>query len=527
MLIDGELVEASSGKRFDNVNPATEEVLGRSPTPARGHAARDRRGPPGLRRDRLVHRPRLPQAVPPAAAGGARGRAGGAARGARRRGRLPDRLTYGPQLDAPLGDALQWPAEMIDEFAWERDLPDGDAFGMHATRKVVKEPRASSARSCRGTTRSRSRRRRSARRSPRATPSSSSPRPTRRGTRHGSAASSPRRPTSRPASSTSSRRPTTSSARSSSSPAVDMISFTGSTATGKRIMEKGAATLKRLFLELGGKSADIVLDDADFAATMSRGVHGLHARRPGLRHADPHAAAALALRRGVEIADAGLRERPVRRPDRPRQPHGPADQREAARPRARLHREGHGRRRTRRRRWRPPRHLAKGWFVEPTLFADVDNSMTIAREEIFGPVLVVIPFDDDDDAVRIANDSQYGLAGCVTSATEDAGAGGRPPDPRRHDQRQRRRLVRRRRAVRRLQGQRRRSPERASRASSSTPRPRPSPSTSPPTDRHAARPAGASSIAVKDGLHERTAARENSEGAHARARHVVGTTDWS
>src|SRR5204862_2524862 len=64
-----------------------------------------------------------------------------------------------------------------------------------------------------------------------------------------------------------------------------------------------------------------------------------------------------------------------------------------------------------------PEHLPKGWFVEPTIFADVDNSMTIAQEEIFGPVLVIIPFDDDDDAVRIANDSKYGLSGAITSAS--------------------------------------------------------------------------------------------------------------
>jgi aldehyde dehydrogenase (NAD+) len=66
-----------------------------------------------------------------------------------------------------------------------------------------------------------------------------------------------------------------------------------------------------------------------------------------------------------------------------------------------------------------PAHFAKGWFVEPTLFVDVDNSMTIAQEEIFGPVLSVIPFDDDDDAVRIANDSAYGLSGGVFSASEE------------------------------------------------------------------------------------------------------------
>jgi aldehyde dehydrogenase (NAD+) len=66
-----------------------------------------------------------------------------------------------------------------------------------------------------------------------------------------------------------------------------------------------------------------------------------------------------------------------------------------------------------------PKHLPKGYFVEPTLFTDVDNSMTIAQEEIFGPVLTVIPYEDDDDAVRIANDSPYGLSGGVYSASKE------------------------------------------------------------------------------------------------------------
>ena len=66
-----------------------------------------------------------------------------------------------------------------------------------------------------------------------------------------------------------------------------------------------------------------------------------------------------------------------------------------------------------------PAHLDKGYYVEPTLFADVDNSMTIAQEEIFGPVLVIVPFDDDDDAVRVANENQYGLGVGVTSASEE------------------------------------------------------------------------------------------------------------
>src|SRR5205823_12653227 len=70
-----------------------------------------------------------------------------------------------------------------------------------------------------------------------------------------------------------------------------------------------------------------------------------------------------------------------------------------------------------------PKHLPKGFYVEPTLFADVENTMTIAQEEIFGPVLVLIPFDDDDDAVRIANESMYGLSGAVASASEERALG--------------------------------------------------------------------------------------------------------
>ncbi len=126
-----------------------------------------------------------------------------------------------------------------------------------------------------------------------------------------------------------------------------------------------------------------------------------------------------------------------------------------------------------------PAQFEKGYFVEPTLFADVDNSMTIAREEIFGPVLVVIPFEDDDDAVRIANDNQYGLGGYVTSGSVERATGGRTPAPGRHHQPQRRDLLRRRRTVRRLQGQRRRSSERH-RGLSAVPRDaRPSPPVSP------------------------------------------------
>ena len=108
-----------------------------------------------------------------------------------------------------------------------------------------------------------------------------------------------------------------------------------------------------------------------------------------------------------------------------------------------------------------PAQFPKGYFVEPTLFVDVDNSMTIAQEEIFGPVLAVIPYEDDDDAVRIANDSGYGLSGGVFSGNEARATADRAAHPHRVDQRQRRDVVRGRLALRRLQGQRYRPPERS------------------------------------------------------------------
>ena len=102
----------------------------------------------------------------------------------------------------------------------------------------------------------------------------------------------------------------------------------------------------------------------------------------------------------------------------------------------------------------PATQFEKGYFVQPTLFVDVDPDSTIAQEEIFGPVLSVIPFDDDDDAVRIANNSRYGLSGSIASGSLDRALGGRPPDPHRYDLGERRPVVRARHAVRRLQGER-------------------------------------------------------------------------
>jgi aldehyde dehydrogenase (NAD+) len=202
-------------------------------------------------------------------------------------------------------------------------------------------------------------------------------------------------------------------------PRVDLISFTGSTAVGRRIMEKGAPTLKRLFLELGGKSADIVLDDADFAEKLSFAwavcTHGGQGCVMLTRMLLPRSR----YEEGISLMEDGFRTVAYGDPTDPANFQGPqinAAQREKILRYIEQGKEqgarvvvGGGR----------PSHLPKGYYVEPTLLADVDNSMTVAREEIFGPVLVVIPFEDDDDAVRIANDSPYGLGCGVTSGSEE------------------------------------------------------------------------------------------------------------
>jgi len=204
-------------------------------------------------------------------------------------------------------------------------------------------------------------------------------------------------------------------------PRVDLITFTGSTAVGKRIMEKGGPTLKRLFLELGGKSANIILDDTpDFAARVMRAIVCFHAGQgcaiatrllvPRSRYAEAVGA--------LEKAYAGFATKWGNFED-PTCVMGPVISRKqlervlgyielGRKEGARLLAGGHA---------RPDK--GSGFFVEPTCFVDVDNRMRIAQEEIFGPVLVVIPFENDDDAVRIANESDYGLSGMVASGDRE------------------------------------------------------------------------------------------------------------
>jgi aldehyde dehydrogenase (NAD+) len=194
-------------------------------------------------------------------------------------------------------------------------------------------------------------------------------------------------------------------------PRVDLVTFTGSTATGRRVMEAASATVKKLFLELGGKSANIVLDDVDLpkvagsiAAVCTHGGQGCALTTRLLLPRSLY-------EEGVELAKGIFEKIPFGDPMDPSNLQGPqVSKKQQARVLSYIEKGvqegarlvvGGG----------VPAHLPTGYYVEPTLFADVDPASTIAQEEIFGPVLVVIPYEEEDDAVRIANDSIYGLSG--------------------------------------------------------------------------------------------------------------------
>ena len=206
----------------------------------------------------------------------------------------------------------------------------------------------------------------------------------------------------------------------SKDPRVDMVSFTGSTATGRAVMTDAAVTIKKVFLELGGKSAFLVLDDADLggACAMAAFTVAMHAGQgcaittrlvvPRARYDEAVEATAATLG-GIKPGD----------PNSKRTVCGPVI---SARQRDRIQGYldsaiaeggrfacGGGR----------PADLDRGFFIEPTVIAGLDNSARVSREEIFGPVLTVIAHDGDDDAVRIANDSPYGLSGTVFSGDDD------------------------------------------------------------------------------------------------------------
>ena len=423
MMIDGRLVDGSAGT-FTNINPATEEPLGEVADASKEdmHRAIDaaRRAfdetdwstNHSLRQKCLLH---LQDAIE--------------AEQEELREELilevgcPRSVTHGPQLDAPLADALRYPAKLIDEYPWETSL--GDAMvsltGMNTTRKVWREPAGvvgaivpwnfpfevtiQKLGQALGTGNT--------------VVLKPAPNTPYNATRIGRLIAEN---TDIPAGVVN---VVTASdhfvgEELTLSPKVDLISFTGSTVVGKRIMEKGAATMKRLFLELGGKSATIVLEDADFAMGCMMGIAPcMHA---GQGCAMP---TRLLLPRsrydeGVEILKGIYEGVAPGDPQDPATMCGPViSDKQRSRIRGYIEKGVEEGARMLVGGPEAPDGLDKGFFVKPTLFVDVDNSMTIAQEEIFGPVLVVIPFEDEDDAVRIANDSVYGLAGNVMAGTVD------------------------------------------------------------------------------------------------------------
>jgi aldehyde dehydrogenase (NAD+) len=203
----------------------------------------------------------------------------------------------------------------------------------------------------------------------------------------------------------------------SSHPDVAMVSFTGSTQAGVAVAVAAAPSVKRVTQELGGKSANILLDDADFDKAVKQGVQecfrntGQSCNAP-TRMLVPRSKMAEAIVAATQAAETTKVGDPLAE-DTGLGPLASKTQfdkvqrliNKGIEEGAKLIAGGPGR----------PEGINKGYFVKPTVFANVSNDMAIAREEIFGPVLCIIPYEDEDDAVRIANDTPYGLSGFVTS----------------------------------------------------------------------------------------------------------------
>jgi acyl-CoA reductase-like NAD-dependent aldehyde dehydrogenase len=204
-------------------------------------------------------------------------------------------------------------------------------------------------------------------------------------------------------------------------PGVDMVSFTGSTRAGRRVSELAAERVKPVALELGGKSPNVILDDAELETAVTDGVAKCFLNsgqtcsaltrmlvpRARLEEAEKIAAAVAGAHTVGDPFDETTRLGPLVSDVQRERVRGYI--RKGVDEGARLVTGGD----------EPPEGLEQGYYVRPTVFSDVRSDMTIAQEEIFGPVLVIIPYEDEDDAVRIANDSDYGLAGGVWSADQE------------------------------------------------------------------------------------------------------------
>ncbi|MEO3757061.1 aldehyde dehydrogenase family protein [Mycobacterium sp. B14F4] len=427
MLIDGQLVPSTSGGEFDNLSPATGARLGRTAAAgpedmnravAAARRAFDETDWSSNRRLRARCLDQLQTAIE-------------AEREDLREELIaevgcPVMTTHSAQLDWPLADGLSYPARLLLDFDWDRPLEGGGLFGERNVRTVVKEAVGVVAA---------------------ITPSNfpievilnklgpalatgntvvlkPDPNTPWNATRLGRLIAE--RTDIPPG--VVNVVPTPSNdvaAILGTDPRVDMISFTGSTAVGKLLMRQGADTMKRMFLELGGKSVSIVLDDAPPAAVIGSAVgvcvhagQACAATTRMLVHRSRYDEAVASVTAAYQVV-------PVGDPVHPETLVGPVisaaqktrvlDAIEQARRDGAEITTGGGA--------VPdlPDHLAGGHYIAPTVVVGVDNNAAIAQQEVFGPVLVIIAFDDDDEAVRIANDSAYGLAGAVSSRSLERG----------------------------------------------------------------------------------------------------------
>jgi aldehyde dehydrogenase (NAD+) len=211
----------------------------------------------------------------------------------------------------------------------------------------------------------------------------------------------------------------------SSHPDIEMVSFTGSTRAGKDVARRAADTVKRVTQELGGKSANILLDDANLEEVVSRDVMSMMMNSGQSCNAptrmlvprakvDEAAAIAKAAAEKVKAGDPNAEDTVIGPVVNETQWNRIQDLiQKGIDEGATLVCGGTGR----------PEGLNRGYYVKPTVFSNVTNDMTIAREEIFGPVLSILPYEDDEDAVRIANDTDYGLSGYVSSADKERALG--------------------------------------------------------------------------------------------------------
>ncbi|TLF98311.1 aldehyde dehydrogenase family protein [Nocardia cyriacigeorgica] len=427
MLIEGELTESISGEVFDNYSPATGALLGTVAAAAEPDmlraiaAARKAFDETVWSTDKALRRRCLDQLQRALESEMEQLRVELVAEAG-----CPMMTTGNAQLEWPLAEALRYPAGLIDHFEWERVLDGGGLFGERNRRTVLHEPVGVVAAIC---------------------PSNfpvevilnklgpalaagntvvlkPDPHTPWNATRLGRLIAEH---TDIPAGVVNVVTTPSNDVAGllAIDPRVDMISFTGSTAVGRMLMRQGADTMKRTFLELGGKSALIVLDDADpVAAVRSAAGVCVHAGQACA------ATSRMLVHRSLfndVVAEIGAAFEAVQVGD-PALPHtltGPvisaAQQARVLEACARAQRDGAelitggG---------VPadlPAYLSGGFYVEPTVFVTEDPGLAVAQEEIFGPVLVMLPFTDDAEAVRMANDSAFGLAGAVLSRSHDRG----------------------------------------------------------------------------------------------------------